>query len=134
MYDYVFQHTDSLRAFIRFLESKSISHESRDDVLGRIVAIPEDTDDGILDEVEACYSALQRDEESLLSAQDDKAAGKTSTALTVQLAGGQTVYASIPAEMMRRLLAVLSPEEIGQLVDAIVSAVENPDSRPICQR
>lgn len=63
-----------------------------------------------------------------------KTRAKTSTALTVQLAGGQTVYAGIPADMMRRLLSVSSPEEIGHLVDAIATAVENPDLCPICQR
>jgi hypothetical protein len=35
--------------------------------------------------------------------------------------------------MMNRLMSVLSPQEIGDLVDAIVSVVEDPDKRPICQ-
>jgi hypothetical protein len=134
MFDYIFHHPASLADFTTFLESRSIPYESRDDALGLVVAIPEDVDDTMLEEVESCYDALQRDQESLLFAAEDKDAGKTSTALTVQLTGGQTVYASIPAEMMRRLLSVLSPEEIGQLVDAIATAVEDPDLRPICQR
>jgi hypothetical protein len=134
MFDYIFHHPASLADFTTFLETKSIPYESRDDALGLVVAIPEDIDDTLLDEVESRYEALQRDQESLLFAPEDGSSGKTSTALTVQLAGGRTVYASIPAEMMRRLLSVLSPEEIGQLVDAIATAVENPDLRPICQR
>jgi hypothetical protein len=134
MFDYIFHLRDSLANFTTFLETKSVPYESRDDALGLVVAIPEDIDDALLDEIESRYESLQRDQESLLFAEDDEDFGKTSTALTVQLAGGRTVYASIPAEMMRRLLSVLSPEEIGQLVDAIATAVENPDLRPICQR
>jgi hypothetical protein len=134
MFDYIFHHPESLEAFTKFLQSKSVPHETRADMLGSIVAIAEDIDDAILDEIESSYETLQRSQESMLFAQADEDSGKTSTALTVQLAGGQTVYASIPAEMMRRLLTVLSPEEIGQLVDAIATAVENPDLRPICQR
>jgi hypothetical protein len=135
MLDYIFHHPDSLQHFTKFLQSKSIPHERRDDVLGMVIAIPEDLEDELQEEVETCYESLQQEQESLLFEQEDgEGAGKTRTALTVQLANGETVYASIPADMMRRLLAVLKPEEIGQLVDAIAGAVENPDLRPVCKR
>ncbi len=134
MLDYIFHYSDSLTRFTRFLESRRIPYQSRDDALGLIVAIAEDLDDAIVDAVESYYESLLQEQESLSSTLNGETAGKTSTALSVQMSGGKTVYASIPAEMMRRLLSVLSPEEIGQLVDAIASAVQNPDPRPICQR
>jgi hypothetical protein len=134
MFDYSFHHPESQTGFTRFLEEKSIPYECQEDMLGRVVAIPEDIDDDVLDEVEACYETLQRNQEALLFSAADNDSGKTSTAVTIELASGQTVYASVPADMMRRLLTVLSPEEIGELVDAIASAVENPDLRPICKR
>ncbi len=134
MLDYIFHYPDSLTRFTRFLDSRRIPYQSRDDALGLVVAIAEDLDDAIVDAVESCYDTLLQEQEALSSTRDGEAAGKTTTALSVQLSGGQTVYASIPAEVMRRLLSVLSPEEIGRLVDAIASAVENPDPRPICKR
>jgi hypothetical protein len=134
VFDYFFHFPESRTRFTRFLEARKIPYQSRDDALGRIVAIPEDLDDAIVDAVECCYESSLQEQESLSSTLDDETSGKTVTALSVQLTGGQTVYASIPAEFMRRLLSVLSPEEIGQIVDAIANAVENPDPRPLCQR
>jgi hypothetical protein len=32
------------------------------------------------------------------------------------------------------VLSVISPVELGAIVDAIVSAVEDPDERTVCQR
>ena len=36
--------------------------------------------------------------------------------------------------LMQRLLTAISPEELGELVNVIVDAVENPDERSFCQR
>jgi hypothetical protein len=103
--------------------------------LGKVVAVSEDIDDVTLDEVENCYEALQRDQETRLDAcMGDGRPGRTRTPLTVQLASGQAVCASVPSHRMRRLLTVYRPEEMGQLVDAIAMAGESPDLRPICRR
>lgn len=134
MFDYIFHYSESRARFIRFLEAHRVPYQNRDDALGLIVAIPEDLDDPMVDAIERCYESLLQEQESRSQALDDDPSGKTVTALTVQLAGGETVYARIPEEMMRRLLSVLRPEEIGQLVEAIASAVKNPDARPLCQR
>jgi hypothetical protein len=134
MLDYVFYYASSLREFTKYLESRSIPFETRDDALGEVVAVPEEIEDATLDEVEICYEGLQRDQEAMLEAQGEGEPGRIHTALTVQLGTGQTVYASVPADLMRRLLTVLRPEEIGQLVDAVAMAVECPDLRPLCRR
>jgi hypothetical protein len=57
----------------------------------------------------------------------DEDSGRTSTALSVQHPSGQTVCASKLADMMRRVPDVFTPEECGQLVAAIATAVEDPD-------
>ncbi len=134
MLDYIFYYANSLQEFAKYLESRSIPFETRNDALGQVVAISEEIEDATLDEVEICYEGLQRDQEAVLDAQAEGEPGSTQTALTVQLGSGQTVYASVPADLMRRLLTVLRPEEIGQLVNAVAMAVECPDLRPLCGR
>ena len=36
--------------------------------------------------------------------------------------------------LLGRIMEVLSPEEFGSVVNAIVDAVEQPDRRPLCKR
>ncbi len=36
--------------------------------------------------------------------------------------------------LLNRMLEVITADELGQFIDAIVDAVENPDERPFCQR
>ncbi|RDH91229.1 MAG: hypothetical protein DIZ77_03545, partial [endosymbiont of Seepiophila jonesi] len=54
--------------------------------------------------------------------------------VNITLKGGRTVQAAIDPKVMRRLLEVVTAEELGDLVNAIADAVENPDQRSICQR
>ncbi|MES9991232.1 MAG: hypothetical protein ABW098_04725 [Candidatus Thiodiazotropha sp.] len=54
--------------------------------------------------------------------------------VNVTLRDGRVIQAVIDPGLMRRLLTVVSPQELGEFVDTIVAAVENPDDRPLCQR
>ncbi|MCG7877625.1 MAG: hypothetical protein JAY75_10985 [Candidatus Thiodiazotropha taylori] len=54
--------------------------------------------------------------------------------MNVTLADGRIVQAVIDPKLMQRLLGAVSPRELGEFVDAIAAAVENPDERPLCQR
>ncbi|MEF3193069.1 MAG: hypothetical protein K6346_02445, partial [Halothiobacillaceae bacterium] len=52
--------------------------------------------------------------------------------IVVHLSDGRQSLARVEPDMVRRILTVLSPEELGQFVAKIVDAVENPDDSPIC--
>jgi hypothetical protein len=54
--------------------------------------------------------------------------------VVVNLADGSTVYADISPRLLGRVMEVLTAEELGELVNAIVDAVECPDQRSLCQR
>ena len=71
---------------------------------------------------------------SLGSAFEDTTPDQQSAGVVVNLKSGDRVYAEVPSALLARVMAALTPEELGTLVDAIVDAVENPDARSLCQR
>ncbi|RMG55974.1 MAG: hypothetical protein D6717_07180 [Gammaproteobacteria bacterium] len=128
------RHADEFRAF---LEARGVPYETRPDSKDPehlVVSVPDDLDDALDEAVEETYERLEREYEQRLKQEliAEDQAEKRVTAISVNLASGETCYVPIPEEMMNRLLRVLSTEEIGELVDAIVSAVEARDTRPIC--
>ena len=57
-----------------------------------------------------------------------------SAGVVVNLKDGRSVYANVPGDLLQRIMQALSPKELGELVNAIVDAVENPDDGPLCKR
>jgi hypothetical protein len=57
-----------------------------------------------------------------------------SAGVVVNLSNGTSVYADVSPELLQKIMQALTPEELGDLVNAIADAVEQPDSRPLCKR
>jgi hypothetical protein len=117
--------------FTAYLSQQGVGYELREDDMGTIVSIPDDLEADLDDAIDECFESLEREYERRLKAELMETE-KNVTAISVNLSNGDTCYVPVPEEMMKRLMTVLSPQEIGDLVDAIVSVVEDPDTRPIC--
>ena len=100
-----------------------------DDVLN--VGIDEDIDDQLLARIEAFYDEMMTLNQRLL---EEGSPAQHTAGVVVNLASGDTVYANLAPDLLARIMTVLTPEELGTLVDAVVDAVENPDRRAPCQR
>jgi hypothetical protein len=133
MLDYIFFHQPSLEQFVDYLRQRDIPHQARDDEMGLVVAIPDDLPDEITDPLDAYYEQLLDEAENLLS-DDDETAEKHTAGLNITLSDGRTTSVEVSPELLNRILRAISIEELNRLVDAIVSSVENPDDRPLCQR
>jgi hypothetical protein len=133
MFEYILFHASLRDEFTHELDRLAISYQVREDPMGLVVAIPEDIDDDMIDQVDAFYEALVEKSEALF---EDEGEGneKHVAGITVSLHDGRTVQAAIRPELMNKLLEVLSYRELNELVEAVVSAVEQPDARPLCQR
>ena len=131
MLDYICFDELFTQEFIAYLEERGVSYQCREDDMGTIVAIPDDLDEALDDDIDERFEALERAYERRLK-KELMEGEKNISAISVNLANGETCYVPIQEEMMNRLMSVLSPQEIGDLVDAIVSVVEDPDTRPIC--
>ena len=133
MLDYIFFHERLLDKYLCFLKERNIVHSQRRDEMGLVVSIPEDLDDEIEEAADAYYEELLASQEELMEEEGDPL-DKNFAALTVNLSDGRVVYAPVRPALLNQLLTIISAQELGEVVDAIVSAVENPDVRPICKR
>lgn len=131
MLDYIFFQETSRQQFIEYLDQQGISHESSEDQhMGHLVHVPMLEADPKTDAIEQLYEQLNEADEALFMDEQD---GNQITALSVTLQDGRVSYAPIEPDMMNRLMSVLTPEEIGELVSAIAKAVEEPELRRLCQ-
>jgi hypothetical protein len=133
MLEYIFFHDRPRHAFIRYLDDNGINYEEVDDDMGLIVAVPEDLDEVILENIENHYDELMEDAEELLL-EDGFEPEKTVAAINIELEDGQTTYATVSPKIMNRILSVISVDELNELVNSIVSSVQNPDNTPLCKR
>ena len=133
MLEYIFFHDGPRRQFLQYLESHDIPHVEQNDTMGMIVAVPEDMGEDIEDKIETNYDELMVNAEELLI-EDGEGAEKDVAAITISLQSGETIYASVDPKVLNRILGVITTQELNDLVNSIVSSVENPDDRPFCNR
>jgi hypothetical protein len=133
MLEYIFFDQQSLQQFVVRLEQQSIPYRARDDDMGLVVAIADDLPDVITDALDACYDKLLEEAEKL-SLEAGEAAEKYTAGLNFTLSDGRTTSVQVAPELLNRILGAISFAELNQLVEAIVSSVENPDNRPLCRR
>jgi hypothetical protein len=134
MYEFCFLTADRGEAFITRLRGLGLPVTTRSDPINEAVttvAIPDTIDDALYDQIEAWYEEETMQNEArarALEASDDV----VSAGVWVQLADGGSSLARVDANIMARLLTVLSPDELGHFVAVIADAVEHPDITPIC--
>jgi hypothetical protein len=133
--DYIFFHPIPFDRFMDFLNQKGVQPETRCDDGSYQVRVPDDLADALSVEIEERYDELMAlNQELFESEQRDGPDNYHAAGVVVNLKDGTTVYADVEARLLSRVMTVLSAEEFGQLVDAIIDAVEDPDARSLCQR
>jgi len=134
MFEYIFFHPLPAREFVDWLQQQGVSSQSREGDEGFIVDVPEDLDDELDEAVEAKYLALLERNEELLKEEHADEAGYHMAGISVQLKDGRASYADIDPKLLGRVMGCVTPEEFATIVDAIVTAVENPQGQTYCQR
>lgn len=134
MLQYIFFHKQPYKDFLKFLEGKGVSPESRLDDETFEVMVPEDLDEDLSDEIEDEYDRLFEINQELMNDEELTEDGYSVASVDVHLKDGTTSQANMPPELINKIMEVLSPQEFGEVVAYIVDAVENPDSRTYCQR
>ncbi|MCU7930828.1 MAG: hypothetical protein KZQ90_08510 [Candidatus Thiodiazotropha sp. (ex Codakia rugifera)] len=133
MLEYIFFDERPWQGFIDYLKKLGLKPLATSAEEGWLVALPEDLDDAMDEKIEAYYDKMLTLNEALIADQEGMdhlhRAG-----VNVTLADGRVVQAEIDPVLMQRLLEAVSPEELGEFVNAIADAVEHPDQRPFCQR
>ena len=133
MLEYIFFNDEPRKQFIHYLAQLDIAYVEQDDSMGMVGALPEDMGEEIEDAIETHYDKLMENAEELLDS-DGEAAEKNVAAITITLDDGKTIYASVSPSVINRVLAVITNQELNDLVNSIVSSVLDPDESPICTR
>lgn len=135
--EYIFFHSQPYQLFKNFLQTRQVEllQETVDEtnVEAYVVAIADDLDDELCEDIEAYYDEMMALSEQLVT-QESSEDEMNMVGLAVSLQDGRSVLASVDPEVLDRILTVVSSKELGELVDAIADAVENPDQRPLCKR
>ncbi len=133
--EYVFFDQAPMRHFMDFLRGEGLAPEQEDDDGLLKVLLPEDIDDALAERIESEYDAMMEMNREIYEAGGDAdEVGYHAAGITVQLEGGVNVYAQVDPRLLARIMEVLTPEEFNTVVNAIVEAIEHPDTRSLCQR
>ena len=136
MLEYVFFHQQPLGQFCEFLRGKGIPFQLLDSSESLLLAIEEQSiDDPMADIIDEYYDEMLDLDQSIYDqgmVEDEE--NYASAGVVVNLMDGQSIYADVPGNLLKKIMDVLSPQELGDLVNAIADAVENPDKRTLCKR
>jgi len=131
--EYMFFDAALMRRFLDAAAAHGVSPGVRDDpIAGTVVAIPEDLADAVLDDLDACYEMLQ-DEQATAAHERDGWVAKRLAGVQVERADGTLGTISLDAAIANRLLAILTPEEVQELIQEVVRSLENPLDGPLCR-
>ena len=135
MLDYIFFHRMPFDEFVTFLRAKGLQPETEIEDDNYEVRLPEDLDDALSDEIEERYDVLMDMNRALFESEQEEGADNYQGAgVVLNLKDGKTVYADVDPQLLARIMGVLSAEEFGEVVNAIVDAIESPDTRTFCER
>ena len=136
MLEYVFFHEEPVRRFCSFLAAMDLSPKDGNRGESWLVTLEEESiDDQTADRIDAFYDEMfDLDQQLYDSGMQEDSENFGSAGVVVNLRDGSSVYADVPPDLLHRIMQALTPRELGDLVNAIVDAVEKPDSRPLCKR
>jgi len=133
MLDYVLFHQKPFEMFCEFLGNKGIKPEINIDGESFEIRIPEDLDEELANEIEDKYDDLLMDNKALMYEEDEAGGGNFDIASIVcHLKDGSTSSAVVSPQTLVKVTSALSGDEFAELVAAIVSAVEDPNSKTHC--
>ena len=120
MLEYVFFHRQPLEHFVEFLREQGLEPElaCEDEILE--VHLPEDLDDALCDRIEDMYDQMMELNQMLFDEEGGAESDYHAAGVVLNLREGKTVYARVDPLLLGRIMEVLTPEEFGQVVNAIV--------------
>ena len=131
MLEYIFFDERPWRRFFQFTETLGLTPEISHGDEGWLVALPEDIDDDQTERIEAYYTEMFELDQRLYAESGEE---KYNAGIGIDLADGRRAHVLVDPDLLSRLLTAVSPEELGEFVNTVASAVENPDETPLCRR
>ena len=135
MLDYILFNEDLFQIFIDWLKEKNVAYEVNIDEDNYVIQVSENLDEVLLDDIDEKYDELMDMNQDIINDEEKESHdGYNMAGIIVTLKDGSISYADIDSKLLSRVVSVISPEELGVIVTAIVDAVENPQPKTFCQR
>ena len=135
MLKYFFFDQASLDRFAAYCQRHGISHQETSSEEGKEISLPEEgIEEETLDEIEEEYDRCLEDSFDRAAQEEQSPDNYSGAGISVRLEDGRRVYADVQMDILSRVMSVLSHDELDQLVQSIVTAVQHPDERSFCQR
>jgi len=131
MNEYIFFDTGLRDKFVEHAQGLGVACELRDDMMGLIVAVPEDLADNLVDSLEARYDSLQDEQADLMSQMEGGL--KKLAGFKLVLPDGQISMVPLQPDMANRLLSCFSFEEIQVLFDTVARSALDPKDSHLCE-
>ena len=137
MLEYVFFNAEP-RARFCFLREHGIEPPLAEGELERLVQVEEDlVDDALADTLDAYYDEMFELDHAIYSQVGEDGHDYAGSGVVVNLKDGTAAYANVPPALLAKVMQALTHEELSDLVNAIVDAVERPGPAqplPACPR
>lgn len=133
MFEYIFFHEKPYRQFVTWLEQRALAPQVLHDSDSFVVALTEEIDDALADEIDEQYDRLLDRNRDMMAAEEARQGDFHLAAITITLQDGSVSYAEVDPAIMGRIMGVVSPEQFGQVVEAIARAVESPRKHSPCK-
>ena len=125
MLEYIFFDAGLRDEFVAYTRNLGLTCELRDDNMGLVVAVDEETlNDDLEDQLETRYEQLEKRQAELLA--QEEGGLKQLAGFRVNLPDGQSCQVPLPPEMANRLMASFSLEEIQTLLDTVARSALDP--------
>jgi len=135
MLEYILFHEIPFQLFVSWLKEKGVLFETEIEDDNYEIKIPEDLDDNLLDEIDEKYEELMDMNQQIVDEEEkENNQGYHMAGVVVTLKDGTVSYADVDPNLLGRIMSAISPEEFGEIVNAIANAVENPQPKAYCQR
>ena len=134
MLEYVFFHKVLAEKFAKKVREYNIETKLIEEEPAWEVHVPEDIEEETEQEISDFYDDFfDKDQEMFEQEnQDDDSYG--AAAIEITLKNGEKVNAQTDQKILGKVLSTISFDEFNQLINDITFAIENPDSRTICER
>lgn len=131
MLEYVFFEEEPRQRFQAFLNQHRVPWTLEPaDPEARVVVDDAGIDETLADRVEALYEELFALEHSLFVADSVQSQAKPrAKGVPLHLKDGTTLHADLPEELIKRLLTVITTDELDLIADAIACALEDADGQ-----
>ena len=133
--EYIFFHQSVSDKLCSNIDNLGIAYQVKEDDDIITVSHDDDLDDALLDKIENRYDELFDEESRLVNNPDnlDEELERDVVGVGVELADGRLIQVRLAPGITKRILTVLSTEELRVMANEIALQVENPIDGPLCK-